>query len=154
MQIVCQYLRHFTLKTRNIENNQAQVKLSGYLFLCNPQNVGIWIHGFRVSVPVFKIHVCYQVRQKFRGNFSFLYKRYKVITVCWWKQPTSKGFQTCLYFIYLFKLYDKSFFILLRNSITKIWSKISKIRLILWKGWKKLESWVEMNVLCIGDPGY
>ena len=56
---------------------------------------------------------------------------------------------------------DKSVIILLKNSLTKIWSKVSKIRLILWmvhtsvwKGWRKLESWVEMNVLCIGDQGY
>ena len=34
-----------------------------------------------------------------------------------------KSFQTCLYCIYLFKLYDKSVIILLANDLTNICSK-------------------------------
>ena len=67
---------------------------------------------------------------RLRKNFEQLFT-YKVITVCWCKEPTSKGFQTCLYCIYLSKSYDESIIILPGNSLTKIWSKISKIRLIL-----------------------
>ena len=63
---------------------------------------------------------------------KFLYKRYKAITVCWCNQPTSKNFQTCLYCIYLFKLYHRSIITLLANKLTNIWSEIIKLRLILW----------------------
>ena len=68
---------------------------------------------------------------KISSNFSFLPKRYKAIIVCWCKEPTSKSFQMCLYCIYLLKLYYKSLIILLTNNLTKIWSKVSKIWLIL-----------------------
>ena len=66
-------------------------------------------------------------------NVSRLYvKRFKVITVSWCKQPTSNSFLTCLYCVYLFKLYDKSINILLANDLTNISSDISKHRSILW----------------------
>ena len=65
------------------------------------------------------------------SNFPLLSTRYKTITVCWCKQPTSNSFKTCLYSIYLLKLYDKSITILLTNDLTNICSEISKIRLIL-----------------------
>ena len=71
---------------------------------------------------------------KISSNFSFLSKQCKAITVCWCKQPTLRSFQTYLYCIYLFKLYNKSIIILLTNTLTNIWMKISKIRLILWMG--------------------
>ena len=54
-------------------------------------------------------------------------------------------------------MYDKSIIILLTNDLTNICSEISKIWLILWmllamwKGLKKLKSWVEINVLYIVD---
>ena len=51
---------------------------------------------------------------------------------CWCKQPTSKSFQMCLYRIDFLKLYNKSTIIMLANILTKIWSKISKNRLIFW----------------------
>ena len=66
------------------------------------------------------------------SNFPFLSKQYKAITVCWCKLPTSNSFQTCLYYIYLLKLYDKSIIILLTNDLTNICANISKIWLILW----------------------
>ena len=74
---------------------------------------------------------------RIRKNLSnFPFKRYEAIrrlaTVCWCKQSTSNSFQTCLYCIYLLKLYDKSIIILLANDLTNICSEISKIRLILW----------------------
>ena len=75
------------------------------------------------------------VDTKLSKNFeqlSFPIQAIQGDTVCWCKQYASKGFQTCLYCIYSFKSYDKSIIILLRNSLTKIWSKITKIRLILW----------------------
>ena len=65
------------------------------------------------------------------SNFPFLSKQFQVITVWWCKQPTSNSFQTCLYCIYLFKLYDKSIIILLTNVLANICSEISQIRLIL-----------------------
>ena len=79
------------------------------------------------------------------SNFPF--KRYETIrqlvtawnynssmaTMCWCKQPTWNSFQTCLYCIYLLKLYDKLIIILLTNDLTNICSEISQIRLILWK---------------------
>ena len=72
---------------------------------------------------------------KLRKNFEHLFiliQIKKTIKVCWCKQSTSKSFRTFLCYIYLFKLYDKSIIILLTNNLTKIWSKISKVRLILW----------------------
>ena len=66
------------------------------------------------------------------SNFLFLSKRFKAITVCWCKQPTSNSFQTCLYCIYLFRQYDRSIIILLTNDLANIYSEISKVRLILW----------------------
>ena len=42
----------------------------------------------------------------------------QTITVCWCKQPILKIFQTCLYCIYLLKLYDKSIFINTENGST------------------------------------
>ena len=77
----------------------------------------------------------YTVVVKTRKNLSnnpFLSKRYQAITVFWCKQPTSNSFQTCLYYIYLLKLYDTSIIILLTNDLTNICSKISRIWLILW----------------------
>ena len=47
-------------------------------------------------------------------------------------EPFSKSFQTCLYCIYLFKLYDESIIILLTNDLANICSEISKVWLILW----------------------
>ena len=44
--------------------------------------------------------------------------------------PTSNSFQTYLYCVYLFQLYDKSIIILLTNDLTNM---------------------VEMNLLCIVD---
>ena len=71
---------------------------------------------------------------KYFSNFPF--KRYKVIrrlaTVCWCKQSISNSFQTCLYCIYLLRLYDKSIIILLTNDLANICSEISKIWLIIW----------------------
>ena len=110
----------------------------------------------------------YAIVIRIRKNLSnFPFKRYEAIrrlaTVCWCKQSTSNSFQTCLYCIYLLKLYDKSIIILLTNDLTNICSKISKIRLILWmvytcaamgKGWRKLKSWGEMNVLWITDQDH
>ena len=68
------------------------------------------------------------------SNFPF--KRCEAIrrlaAVCRCKQSTSNIFQTCLYCIYLLKLYDKSIIVLLKNDLTNICSEISKIRLILW----------------------
>ena len=49
-----------------------------------------------------------KILQKIRKNFIFLSKRYKAIAVCWCKQPTSNSFETCLYYIYLLKLYHKT----------------------------------------------
>ena len=65
------------------------------------------------------------------STFPFLSKRHKAITVCRCKQPTSNSLQTCLYYIYLLKLYDKLIILLLTNDLTNICSEISKIRLIL-----------------------
>ena len=82
------------------------------------------------------------------------------VQVCWCKQPTSNSLQTCLYYIYLLKLHDKSIFILLANDLTNICCEISKIWfyewfiLARWKGWRKLKSWVEINVLCIIDQDH
>ena len=42
-----------------------------------------------------------------------------------------RSFQTCLYCLYLFKLYKKLTIILLASSLTNIRSEISKIQLIL-----------------------
>ena len=74
--------------------------------------------------------------------------------VCWCKQPTSD----CMHLI---KLYDTSAIILLGNVLVHICSEICKIWLTLWmvytcsvKGWRKLKSWVEMNVLCIVDKDH
>ena len=90
------------------------------------------------------------------SNFSFPSERYKAIKVWRCKQTTAKGFQTCLYCIYLFKLYDMSIIMLLTSDLTNICRKISKIRLILWmaytrnvKGFKKVTKIWKMNVLCI-----
>ena len=66
------------------------------------------------------------------SNFLLLFKWYKAITMWWCKQPTSNSFQTCLYCIYLLKLYDKSIIILLTNVLANICSEISKIQLVLW----------------------
>ena len=73
-----------------------------------------------------------KILQKIRKNFIFLSKRYKAIAVRWCKQPTSNSFETCLYYIYLLKLYHKTIITLLTNNLTNICSEISKIRLILW----------------------
>ena len=103
------------------------------------------MYGFRNSIPVRKrygfigMKSCWNILRillivgyaKYLRNFSFLFKRYKAITVCWCKQPTSKRFLTCLYYIYLFKLY-KLIITLLKNDFINICSEISKIRLILW----------------------
>ena len=107
------------------------------------------IHGFRDSVLVRKMHGCYLGYGKISSNFSFLSKRYKAITVCWCKNPTSNSFQMCLYCLYLFKLYDKSIIILPTNDLTNICSEISEIRLILWMvytcnerpGWRRKVGW-------------
>ena len=79
----------------------------------------VTIHSFRDSV--LKIHGCYKDTQKVRATFHSyqLSKRCKAI-VCWCKQPISNNFQTCLYCIYLLKLYDKSIIILLTNDLTNI----------------------------------
>ena len=72
---------------------------------------------------------------RIRKNFEhslFLSKWYNVITLCWCKQPTSNSFQTCLYRVYLFKLYYKLIIILLTNNLTNICSEISKTWLVLW----------------------
>ena len=52
-----------------------------------------------------------------------------LIAVCWCKESTSKSFQTCLSYIYLFKLYDRLIIILLKNNLT---NNISKTQLLLW----------------------
>ena len=80
------------------------------------------IHSFRDSVPFCNIS----------SNFSFLSKRYKATALCWCKQPTSNSFQTCLYCLYLYKLYDESFVILLANDLINTCGEISKNRFILW----------------------
>ena len=69
---------------------------------------------------------------KISSNFSFLSKRYKVITECRWEHPTSNSFQKCSYSVYLFKLHDSLIIILLTTDLTNICSKISKARLIWW----------------------
>ena len=66
-----------------------------------------------------------------KKNFSFLSRRHKVVKACWCKQPTSRSFQTCLYCIYLFKMYDKSVIISPTNNWTNIWSDIRNICFIL-----------------------
>ena len=88
---------------------------------------------------------------KIASNYSFPFKRYKTITVCrCTDKPLPK--KTCLYCIYLFKLYDIMTILMLKNNLTNICSEISKIRFILWlastcnvkgKGSRKLERWVE-----------
>ena len=86
---------------------------------------------------------------------------YKATLVCWCKQLTSKSFQMSLYCIDLLKLYYKSTIIMLTNILNKIWSEISKIDwffewfiVTVWKGWRKLNSWAEINVLCIVDQDH
>ena len=91
----------------------------------------IAIHGFTDSVLVCKMQFLLGYGKNLR-NFSFLSKQYKAISVCWYKQSTSKSFLTCLYCIYLFKLYYKSIIILLTNNLNDIRSEVSKIWLVLW----------------------
>ena len=98
--------------------------------------------------------------RKSMSNFPFLSKRYKAITVCQCKQTTSNSFQVCLYCIYLLKLNDKSI-ISLTDISANICSEIAKCHwfselfiLTMWKGWRKLKSWVEINVHCIVDQDY
>ena len=83
--------------------------------------------------------VKYTVVDRLHKNFEQLFisiqaiqRDYKEITVCWRAQTTSKNFQTCLYCVYLLKLYDISIIIFLKNYLTKICGEISKIWLILW----------------------
>ena len=90
------------------------------------------------------------------SNSPFLLKRYKAITMCWCKHPTSNSFKTCSYCIYLLKLYDKSIIILLTNDLISISSEISKIRLILWTVYtcnmKRLEEYLKILVTYLKDP--
>ena len=68
---------------------------------------------------------------KISSNFPLSFKQCKAFTVCRCKRTTSKSFQTYLYCIYLFKLYDTSIITLLGDDLTNSCSKISKIWLIL-----------------------
>ena len=79
------------------------------------------------------------------SNFPLLSKRYKAITVCWCKQPTSDNFQRCLHCIYVLKFYDKSVIILVTNDLTSI-CKSAKFDwfyewfiLAMWVGGGKIE---------------
>ena len=94
--------------------------------------------------------------QAIQGDYSLLMQTTHV------KRIISNSFQMGFDCVYLFRLFDKSIIISLTDDSTNICSEISKIWLILWKvctwnmkanwrGWRKLKSWVEMNVLCIVD---
>ena len=89
------------------------------------------IHHFKDSLPTFKYTAVIKICKNL-SNFPFLSKLYKLITLCWCKEPTANSFQTCLYYIYLLKLCDKSIIILLTNDLTDICREISKVQLILW----------------------
>ena len=91
--------------------------------------------SFRDSFPALKVHRydCYQDRQEFE-QFSIPIQAPNNtwrFTVCWCKQLSSISLKTCLYCMYLVKLYDKSIIILLTCDLTNVCSEISKIRLIL-----------------------
>ena len=113
----------------------------------------VWVHCLIMPIHFQSLKYTAVIRIcKNLSNFPFLSKWNKAgITVFWWKQPTSNSFQTCLYCMYSLKLYNKSIIILLTNDLANICSEISKIRsiyewfiLAMWKGWKKLKSWVKI----------
>ena len=97
----------------------------------NAKEIQFWDLGIIFIVDIFLYAVVIKVSKNF-SNFLFLSKWYRVITVCWCKQTTIDSFQTCLYYLYLVKLYNKWIIILLIKNLTNIYRKISKYRLILW----------------------
>ena len=80
-----------------------------------------------------KLTVVTRIRKHFEQHIGPTFHCYPSDTrqlVYWCKQPTLNSFQTCLYCIYLFKLYHKSVIILPINDSTTICGKISKTWLI------------------------
>ena len=96
------------------------------------------IHRFRDSVLVCKMHDCYRT-QKFRALHFFPSRDAKDCNAIHLKSNHFKMLLNISY-IYLFKLYSISIILLLKNNLTNICSKISKIEMNLWMVWKALES--------------
>lgn len=68
------------------------------------------------------------IRKNFRATFS----PHPTDTTNYSVPSTSNFFSSCLYCIYLFKLYDIPIIMLLTNKINKFCGEISNSRVILW----------------------
>ena len=93
-------------------------------------------HGLTDSVLVCKMHDCYcTIRNNFERFHSLLSTdasdcNYQT-SYLYESKPLQNAFESTQYYIYLFKLYSTSIILVLKNNLTSICSKISKIEMNL-----------------------
>ena len=92
------------------------------------------IRGFRDSVLVCKMKDCYiTISTNFAYFNSFPSSDASDCMVRLYEnKPLQNAFKRIQHYIYLLKLYSISIILLLKNNLTNICSKISKIRMNLW----------------------
>ena len=119
------------------------------------------IHNFRDSVPVLNMYHCYWDVQKFEQLSYPSDNEAKGQNSALMQNNPLQQFSNNSNCPYLLKLFNRSIILLLGNVLGNICSEISKIWLIFswfilatWKSWRKLKSWVEMNVIYFVDEDH
>ena len=117
------------------------------------------ISTFRDSVLICKMHVCYCMIQ---NNFEHFHSFSSFLLINWCKRQAiamvrlyanktiQNAFRRIYYYIYWFNFYSISSILLLKNTLTSIFSKISKIEWIcewfnLMKSSGKYKRWEEAD---------